>query len=131
MPRTMLALALFGAALLAATGAEPTKPEPKLSKKDIARMMKEAHTGAKSPHGRTLDELAKEQPNWEQVAKDAKAFVAMADAFKRTDLGYNSPVKYADGAAALAKAAGDKDKTAAAEAFGGLTKSCSACHAYK
>lgn len=127
MQRIVFAVALFGAALLAASSVTADEPA-KLTKKDIAKLMKDAHTGAKSPHARTLEELGRGSPDWDQVGKDAKAFAAMAEAFKRADLGYTSPAKYAESAAALGKAAGAKDKKAAAEAFTGLTKSCSSCH---
>lgn len=130
MKRTVFALALLGAAALVTVGVsgEPTKAEAKLTKKDIAKLMKDAHVGAKSPHALTLQELGKESPDWDRVSKDAKAFVAMGEAFKKTDLGYTSPEKYVTSAAALSKAAGAKDKKAAAAAFNELTNSCSACH---
>ena len=131
MKRIVFAVALFGAALLAAasvTADEPTKAAAKVTNKELAKLMKETHTGAKSPHARTLDQLSKETPDWEQVSKDAKAFVAMGEAFKKADLGYTSPAKYTTSAAALSKAARAKDKKAANEAFGSLSKSCASCH---
>ncbi|HEY1186220.1 MAG TPA: cytochrome c [Gemmata sp.] len=133
MKRCVFAVALFGAGLLVAasvTAEEPTKAATKLTKKDITKLMKEAHVGAKSPHARTLEELKKEAPNWDQVSKDAKAFVAMGEAFKKTELGYTSPTKYIEAATALNRAAGAKDTKAANAAFTGLSKSCSGCHGY-
>lgn len=127
MQRIVFAAALFGAALLATSGATAEEPA-KLTKKELAKLMKDTHTGAKSPHARTVEQLAKESPDWAQVSTDAKAFAAMTEAFKKVELGYTSPAKYNDSAAALVKAAGAKDKKAAADAFTGLTKSCSSCH---
>ncbi|AWM35740.1 hypothetical protein GobsT_65690 [Gemmata obscuriglobus] len=130
MKRTVFALALAGSALLTTVSisGEPTKAETKLTNKDIAKLMKETHVGAKSPHALTLQELGCESPDWERVVKDAKAFVTMGESFKKTDLGYTSPDKYIAGAAALSKAASAKNKKAATDAFTSLTKSCSACH---
>ncbi len=133
MRQIVFALTLFGAAMLATSGLtadEPKKDEAKLTKKEIAKMMKDAHDGAKSPHARTLAELKKDSPNWEEIAKDAKAFTAMSEAFKKVNLNYKSPDKYIESATALSKAAGNKDKKAANEAFTGLTKSCASCHSY-
>ncbi len=129
------AAALFGAALLAASGRtadEPKKPEAKLTNKEVGKMMKDAHHGAKSPHARTAAELKKDAPDWEQVAKDVKAFAAMGEVLKTNNTAgrYSSPEKYNASTAALGKAAGDKDKKAATEAFTGLTKSCTVCHFY-
>ena len=127
MRRTVLALTLFAATALAAD--EPKK-DAKLTKKEIGKLMKDAHKGEKSPHARTEAELKKDAPDWEQVTKDAKAFAAMGDALAAANLPYVSPEKYISSTKALGKAAGAKDKSAAAEAFTGLTKSCVACHSY-
>ena len=136
MRRTVLALTLFTAAAL--TADEPKKDEKKaeakLTKKELGKMMKDTHHGEKSPHVRTAAELKKDSPDWEQITKDVKAFAAMGEALKAfgpyqhkytpAELGYIKT------ATALSKAAGDKDKKAATEAFVGLTKSCVACHFY-
>ncbi len=137
MRRVVFAVTLFGAAALAAGGVTADEPkkdekktEAKLTKKEFGKMMKDAHHGAKSPHARTAAELKKDSPDWDEIAKDVKAFAAMGDAFKRVQLGYTSPAKYNAATTALGKAAADKDKKAATEAFTGLTKSCTACHFY-
>ncbi|MBP3960234.1 cytochrome c [Gemmata sp. G18] len=133
MRRFVFALSLFGAALLAANGLtadEPKKTDAKLTKKDLGKMMKDAHHGAKSPHARTAAELKKDAPDWEEITKDVKAFVAMGEAFQKVNLNYTSPAKYIESTTALSKAAGGKDKKAATEAFTGLTKSCASCHFY-
>ena len=137
MRRVAFAAALMGAAVLAAGGPAADGPkaagegaEAELTAKEFGKLMRDAHRGEKSPHARVEAELKKDVPDWERVAADAKAFTAMAGAFKRVELGYTSPAKYDAAAAALAKAAGAKDKAAAAAAFGGLQKSCSACHGY-
>ena len=139
MRRYVVALALFGAAMLAAstlTAEEPKKTEKDakdakvLTKKELGKMMKDTHKGEKSPHVRVDAELKKDAPDWEQVAKGAKAFTEMGDAFKGVNLGYSSPASYLASTKAFAKAAGEKDKKAATEAFTSLNKSCVACHFY-
>jgi hypothetical protein len=134
MRRVTTAAALFGAALLAASAltAEEPKKDEKTVRKDIAKMMKDAHRGEKSPHVRVEAELKKEKPDWDQLAKDAKAFDTMGKEFKNLGIyyPYTSPTGYIKTAAALGKAAGEKDRKAATEAFAGLNKSCVACHSY-
>jgi hypothetical protein len=129
MRRYVLALALFGAAALALAD-EPKKDAKALTKKDIGKLMKQTHKGDLSPHARTVAELKKDAPDWEQLAKDAKAFAAMSEAFKGVRFDYTSPEKYIESTTALTKATGAKDKKAAHEAFTALTKSCTACHFY-
>jgi hypothetical protein len=129
MRRYVLALALFGAATLV-TADEPKKDAKALTKKDIGKLMKATHHGDKSAHARTVAELKKDAPDWEQLAKDAKAFAAMSDAFKGVRLDYSSPEKYIESTKSFTKATGAKDKKAANEAFTGLTKSCASCHSY-
>jgi cytochrome c556 len=120
MRRCVLLLALFGGAALAA--------EPKA---DVGKLMKAAHGGDKSPHARVTAELKKDAPEWAQLAKDAKAFTEMGAALKDArGYSYASPAKYVESAAALSKAAGDKDRPAAVAAFAALNKSCAACHIY-
>ncbi len=136
MRHSVTAVALFGAAMLATsalTADEPKKDEKKDAKaarKEFSALMKGTHRGEKSPHTRIVMELKKEAPDWDQLAKDAKAFEDVGKAFKNVDLGYASPEKYIKGTAALTKAVGAKDKKAANEAFIGLTNSCGACHNY-
>ena len=140
MRRVVFAAALFGAAVLAASGLTADEPkkdekkaEAKLTKKELGKMMKDTHHGEKSPHARTAAELKKDSPDWEQITKDVKAFAAMGETLKSNNYtagAYTSPVKYNASTAALGKAAGDKDKKAATEAFTGLTKSCTVCHNY-
>ena len=120
----VLALALFGGVVLA------DEPKKELTKKDIGKLMKDAHHGDKSPQARVAAELKKNAPDWAQLTKDTKAFADMGVAFKNVRLDYVSPKTYIDSAAALTKATGDKDKKAATEAFAGLNKSCFACHNY-
>ena len=134
MRRFVTAIALFSAAVLAANALsadEPKKAESKkLTQKEFSAIMKAAHRGEKSPHTRVVAELKKDAPDWEQLAKDAKAFDDVGKAFKGVKLDYVSPAKYLEGSAALTKAVGDKDKKAAGEAFIKLTNSCGACHSY-
>ena len=146
MSRYVLALALFCAAALAATGLTAEEPRKvpkagakKLSKLEIRQMMKETHHGPKTPDARIVAELKKDSPDWEQIAKDAKAFTAMGQALEVNgpfglpslrDEGLFAPKNYIASASALTKAAGEKDKKAATAAFTGLTKSCAACHCY-
>jgi hypothetical protein len=124
MRRIVLVLALFSAAAL--TADEPKK-DVKVTKKDVAKMMKETHRGEKAPYTRTAAELKKDTPDWDQIAKDAKAFTEMGAALKSAGL-YTSKEQYVNSSAALVKATGDKDKKAANEAFTGLTMSCGSCH---
>ncbi|MCI0700552.1 MAG: cytochrome c [Planctomycetia bacterium] len=144
MPRIVTAIALFCAAMLVAStlpAEEPKKETPKKAekqpdeksvRKDIAKLMKQTHRGEKSPHVRIEAELKKETPDWDQVAKEAKAFDEMGKAFKNLGIyyPYTSPKNYITHAAALSKAAGDKDKKSATEAFTALNKSCVSCHSY-
>ena len=101
MRRYVVALALFGAAVLASstlTAEEPKKDEKKdaktLRRRTFGKLMKETHRGDKSPHARIVAELKKDAPDWEQLAKDAKAFAAMGEAFKGVRLDYSSPAGY-------------------------------------
>lgn len=123
MRRVVVMLVLFGGVALAGEKKE-------LSKKEIGAMMKDAHHGEKAPQARVTAELKKDAPDWAAVGKDVKAFVAMGEAFGKTNLGYTSPEKYIASSAVLAKAAGDKDQKAATDALAALTKSCVACHVY-
>ena len=111
MRRTVLALTLFTAAAL--TAEEPKKDEKadaKAAIKNLGKLMKAVHQGEKSPHVRTEAELKKDAPDWEQLAKDAKAFAEMGAAFKGVNLRYSSPEKYLTSSAALTKAAAAEDK---------------------
>jgi hypothetical protein len=137
MRRCVVALALFGAAVLAAGGltadekkADEKKETKALTKKEVGALMKETHRGDKSAQVLVEAELKKDAPDWEQVAKGAKAFARMGEAFRGVELGYSSPAGYIAGAKAFDKAAGEKDKKAASEALGRLNKSCTACHFY-
>jgi cytochrome c556 len=122
------ACALAGAAAVAACGLAADAPKPeRVTVKEIKELMGKTHKGEKSPFARTGAELKKETPDWEQVAKDAKAFAEMGEVLKSGGL-YTDPSKYIAGAAELTKAAKDKDSKAATAAFAGLSKSCSACH---
>jgi hypothetical protein len=126
-----MAIALFGAAALVANGLsadEPKKEEPKFTKKDIGKMMKEIHRGEKAAYTRVSAELKKDTPDWDVITKETKSFAEMSAAFKKAPLGWTSPAKYISSAEALAKAASEKDKKAADTAFVGLTNSCSSCH---
>jgi hypothetical protein len=133
----VLALALFGGAALATGGltADEKKVDEKkvtkaLTKKEVAALMKQTHRGEKSAQVLVEAELKKDAPDWEQIARGAKAFTRMGEAFSGVDLGYSSPAKYVASAKALDKAAGEKDKKAADEALAGLKRSCSRCHSY-
>src|SRR5262245_31953931 len=139
MRRVVMAIALFSAAMLVAStlpAEEPKKdekkPDEETVRKDIAKLMKATHRGEKSPHVRVEAELKKDSPNWEQVVKDAKAFDEMGKAFKNLGIyyPYTSPASYVKNVAALSKAASEKAKKAATEAFAGLNKSCFVCHGY-
>jgi hypothetical protein len=128
MKRIAIAAALFGAACVA-VGARSADEPKKLDKKEVAKLMGATHRGEKAPYTRVKAELGKETPDWEQVSKDVKYFVAMGDVLKTGAGGdYTSPKGYIDSVAALSKAAGDKDKKAAVDAFTKLTTSCGACH---
>lgn len=132
MRRYVLAIALFGAVALVASGLSADEPkkkdESKSSKKDIGKLMKDIHRGEKSVYFRVNVELKKDAPDWDVVAKGTKSFAEMSAAFKKAELGYTSPEKYISSAEALTKAAGEKDKKAVGVAFVGLTNSCSSCH---
>jgi hypothetical protein len=131
MRRFVTAVALFGAAVLAANGLtadEPKKAEKKVTQEDVGNLMRSTHRGEKAPYSRTVAELKKDAPDWEQLAKDAKAFADMGAALKAYKAGYVGSEKYSASAAALGKAAADKDKKGATEAFAALTQSCSRCH---
>jgi hypothetical protein len=117
------------AALLTASGlmAEEPKAPKKVPKDAIKEMMTKVHHGDKSPLARTAAEVKKDAPDWDQLAKDAKELTAMADMLKGAGL-YTDPDKYIAGTTALTKAIGEKDAKAAAVAFNGVSRSCSACH---
>ena len=128
MLAAVAAAALFAVGGL--TAAEPKKDDkaPKrATKEQLKDMMTKLHKGEKSPLTRTAAEVKKDSPDWEQLAKDAKGFTEMGDVLK-VSVGYTDPTRYIAGATALTKAVGEKDKKASAEAFTGLSKSCSACH---
>jgi hypothetical protein len=131
MRRFGMFLALFGAAALAVSSLAadgPRKENPKaLTEKEIGKMMKDTHRGEKSAYSRTQVELKKDTPDWDQIAKDVKAFSEMGTAL-RGHVAYTSPAKYIASTEALGKAAKDKNKKAATEAFVGLTNSCGSCH---
>jgi hypothetical protein len=93
-------------------------------------MMTRLHKSAKSPPARTRSELEKTGPDWDGVARSAKGFFAMSDLLRKNREGYRSPEKYISSAAALPKAAGEKDHAAASAPFTGLSKSCASCHFY-
>ena len=139
MRQVLIAFVLFGAAALTVNEltAEEKKEAKELTRKEIGKLMKDTHDGAKTPDARTVAELKKDSPDWEQIAKDAKAFTAMGEVLKaNAPFGYPkddrffTPKDYVESAAALTKAAGAKDKKAATAAFTALTKSCAACHCY-
>lgn len=124
---------LAAVAVMVAVGAlaadEPKKDDkaPKSpTKEQVHEMMKKLHKGDKAPLARTKEELKKDAPDWEQLAKDAKGFVEMGEALD--EIGHYGRARYTEGAQALAKAVGNKDKDASAKAFTTLSKSCSACH---
>jgi hypothetical protein len=104
----------------------PARP----AKEQVKEMMTKLHKGDKAPLARTRAELDKDKPDWDQLAKDAKAFGEMSELLKKNREGYRSPEKYISSVAALAKAAQDKDHKAAATAFAGLSQSCVSCHFY-
>src|SRR5262245_49338254 len=108
MRRYVLALVLFSAAALVAgsLAADEPKKDTKLTTKDIGKLMKETHQGDKSPHARVVAELKKDAPDWEQLAKDAKSFTAMSEAFKNARLDYKSPTGYTESSTAFTKATG-------------------------
>jgi hypothetical protein len=133
MRKFVMALALFGAAVLAAGAlvADEKKADDKdakLTKKDLAKLMKDTHRGEKAPYTRVEAELKKDSPDWDVMMKETKAFTEMSAAFKKAELAYTSPAKYIKSAESLTKATADKDKKAATEAFTGLTQSCGSCH---
>lgn len=137
MRRSMMALVLFGAAALATNGltadekkADEKKDTKALTRKEIAARMKEVHRGEKSAHVRVELELKKDTPDWDEIVRGAKTFTEMGEAFKGADVSYLAPDKYIASTKALTKAASEKDKKAADEAFIGLTKSCHSCHCY-
>lgn len=134
MRRNWIASCVTAAALLAVTGLAAEEPKKdgkapaKGPKEKVHEMMIAAHRGEKSPLARTKAELKKNSPDWEQLAKDAKAFAEMGEALKTGASPYTNPEGYIGASAALGKAIGDKDAKASGEAFGKLGKSCNACH---
>jgi hypothetical protein len=121
-------VALFALAVLVVsslTAEEPKKP----TRKDVAEMMKKTHRGEKSAYARTQAELKKDSPNWEEIAKDVKAFREMSAVMKATlQLTYTPRANYTTSVESLNKAVTAKDRKAALAAFIGLTNSCAACH---
>lgn len=136
MQRFVIATALFCVTVLASsalTADEPKKDEKKdekTARKEIAKLMKDTHRGEKSPHMRAEAELKKDAPDWTEIAKSAKAFTDMGAAFKAVRFDYSSPERYIESASSLSKAADNKDKKAATEAFSALKRTCAACHPY-
>ena len=136
----VVAAAFACAALLTAgslTAEEPKKDDKPREKDTVTRtqlkeMMKKVHRGEKAPLTRTPEELKKDTPDWEQLAKDMKEFTTMADMVSKAGLyTYNGTSMYIDSTAALSKAIGEKDKKAASEAFNSLNKTCSHCHYHR
>ena len=100
-------------------------------KEQVPKLMTALHKGDKAPLARTRAEIEKETPDWEQLAKDAKAFSELSELLKSIGSDrYRSPEKYISSVAALTKAAKDKDHKAAKTAFAGLSASCVSCHFY-
>src|SRR5262245_51085067 len=123
-----LGLGVVCAALVANAGGAASGSEKKpLTTEQIKEMMTKTHKGEKSPFVRTREELKKDKLDWDQLAKDVKAFAEMADALKGAGI-HTSPEKYISGATSLSKAVGEKDAKATNEAFKVLSKSCSSCH---
>jgi hypothetical protein len=122
-----VACALISAGAVAACGLSADVPKERVTTKQVKERMTAVHKGDQSPFARTGKELKKETPDWDQLGKDAKAFAGMGDLLGRHSA-YTSPAAYVANAADLTKAAKAKDRKAAAAAFGGLTKSCGACH---
>src|SRR5947209_11954027 len=121
---TMLAAA---AVALAAGWALADEPARKPTDKEIKEQMVRTHKGKDAPLARAGAELKKDAPDWDQLAKDAKAFADMGEALKGRSA-YTSPAKYVASAGAFEKAVKEKDRTAASTAYTGLTKSCTSCH---
>jgi len=131
MHRIPLIAAATAAGLLAVgtlLAEEPKKADKPKTKEQVKEMMTKLHKGEKSALARTRAELEKDQPDWEQLAKDAKAFAEMGDVLKVSASPYTNPTGYIDGAAALAKASAAKDKAEAGKAMTAFGRSCSACH---
>jgi len=116
--------ALTAGWLLADEPRADTKPP---TEKEVKELMQKTHKGKDAPLARMDAELKKDAPNWDQVAKDTKAFADMADVLKRRS-SYPSPAAYISSTAALEKATKEKDRAAAGKAFVGLTQSCGGCH---
>ncbi|HJZ56185.1 MAG TPA: hypothetical protein VKE74_14560 [Gemmataceae bacterium] len=108
---------------------EPKADKKPPTEKEVKELMQKTHKGKDAPLARVEVELKKDAPEWDQVAKDAKAFTDMGDVLKRRPA-YPSPAKYVSSAAELEKAAKDKDRAAAGKAFVGLNQSCTSCHCY-
>ena len=130
--KTGIAFAVAAILAIGGLNAEEPKKEEKApkraTKEELKEMMTKLHKGEKSPLARTGAEVKKESPDWEQLAKDVKGFVEMGEVLKVSASPYTPPKGYIDGAAALTKAVGKKDKQASAQAFTALTQSCSVCH---
>jgi hypothetical protein len=134
----VVAAAFACAALLTAgslTAEEPKKDDKAPAKgevtlKQIKEMMLKVHRGEKAPLMRTPEELKKDTPDWEQLAKDGKEFATMSDMLSKAGL-YTDSTKYVSSSTELSKAVGEKDKKAASEAFNSLNKTCGNCHYHR
>lgn len=122
------AASLVAAAGVPALGAGAEDKNEKTTKEQIKELMVKTHRGEKSPFARAKEELKKDSPEWDQLAKDAKAIGEMAELLKKGSGGYTDPKGYISASEAFGKAAGEKDVKATAEAFTKLSKSCGACH---
>ncbi len=84
-----------------------TAEEPvMLTKKDIAKLMKDAHTGREVAARRTLEELGKVSPDWDQLSIGREGVRGDSRGVQAGRLGSASPAKYTESATCAGKGRG-------------------------
>jgi cytochrome c556 len=101
----------------------------------VKQIMAKLHKGANAPLGKLKGELKAQQPDWDDIQKQAKQIVLTSAALVKNEPPKGDPASwkklcdaYYQDAKALEDAAGAKDLAAAKTAHGRLSASCKGCH---
>jgi len=120
-------LAALVVAVFATSGDSKEKEESKIEK-----MMKATHKGEKDVRDAPLeivqDEVKKDNPDWELLAKNTKPLAELAGMIKDKRNYTSDPRPYIAAVKALTAATNAKDVEQARAAVKGLMNSCAKCH---
>jgi len=98
----------------------------------VEKMMKAAHKGEKDVRDAPLeivqDEVKKDNPDWDLLAKNTKPLAELGSMIKDKRNYISDPRPYIAAVNALTVATNDKDVQQAREAVKGLMNSCAKCH---